>query len=407
MSMRGILVINYGGPEVLQYRKDLIIPLPKDNQMLIKVRACAITNEDLFIRQGNLKTITNSKLRLGCENLKTLNLQPSHDQESLNSSDSAWRNSEQLPYTPGTEISGFVERIGSNVKNFNIGDRIYTFIGCISGGSAQFCVVDANNCYRLNPILTFRQGCSLGSTYFNAYKALVYKGNFKPNYKVLISVPWNSPLLFPLIQMSYALGASKISVLQFNKFVEGGGNFERNQIKKLIFSQIDENKNFDESILEILSEQDLKKNRSSLNSENMPASFSSNPSHTPSFYYDLVVDAQANVGLNGCLKHLKPKTGQIVLINSNNLSLNSYILENFQYEFVLQNELKLTGFNFHQSKYKFTEEQKAEISLQLDRWINYGLISPVPGKEFALDQIRDGHRHQLVQSMPFNSVLII
>ena len=158
--MRGILVTNYGGPEVLQLRKDLILPLPSENQILIRVRACAITAEDLFIRSGGQQLINNSENSV--LNPPTLNLDPntyaastiknqeimklnlSENESDKNDNDELLRKSKighlknSLPYTPGNQIAGFIEKIGENVKNISdlkVNDRVYTFTGCVSGGT--------------------------------------------------------------------------------------------------------------------------------------------------------------------------------------------------------------------------------------------------------------------------------
>ena len=376
--MRGILVTNYGNPDVLQLRKDLKYPKLGPDQIIIKVRACAITSEDVFVRSGGHKQLSaNVTLNNGINNVNSCN---------------------ELPYTPGTEISGFVEEVGSNVKKFNIGDRVYTFSGLISGGSAQFSLCDPKHTFKLPECLTFRQGCVLGLNYFTAYTAIIKEkyGNISPGQNVCISCPWNSPVLIPLIQVAFASGAGKIFVLRnCRKSVDDENEYgneyseppyalknpQENTIERLILSQVDETLN----VLEIV-------NITSLNK---------------STKIDLLIDSQANVSLNKILRNITPKSGKIILLQSNNLSLSNSVIDNFLFEYFISNEITLKGLNINNVKFNLSEQDRIEISLQLYRWVNYGFISPCPGKEFPMDQVIDGHRYQLVESGPYNSVLII
>jgi NADPH:quinone reductase-like Zn-dependent oxidoreductase len=51
--MKAIVCTKYGPPEVLQL-KEVNIPIPKDNELLIEIKASAVTNSDIFIRGSKL-----------------------------------------------------------------------------------------------------------------------------------------------------------------------------------------------------------------------------------------------------------------------------------------------------------------------------------------------------------------
>ena len=85
--MSSAIVINsYGSSEVLTYQKQ-DIKEPLANQIQIKHTAIGVNYHDVYVRSGLYKTLT-------------------------------------LPGIPGCEASGIVEKIGNNVRDFQIGERV-------------------------------------------------------------------------------------------------------------------------------------------------------------------------------------------------------------------------------------------------------------------------------------------
>lgn len=88
--------------------KDVPIPTPDDNQVLIKVNVCGICRTDLHVVDGDLK-------------------EPN------------------LPIIPGHQIVGRITALGKNVKSLSIGDRIgVPWLGG-SCGECHFCTTDREN----------------------------------------------------------------------------------------------------------------------------------------------------------------------------------------------------------------------------------------------------------------------
>ncbi|KAL7984984.1 hypothetical protein Chor_003554 [Crotalus horridus] len=139
--MRAIKVFEFGGPEVLKLQLDTLVPVPKENQVLIKVHACGINPVDTYIRSGSYKR------------------KPS------------------LPYTPGTDVAGVVEEVGEHVTAFKKGDRVFT-LGTISGGYAEYTVASTDTIFPLSDKLDFKQGAAIGIPYFTAFRALFQKENY-------------------------------------------------------------------------------------------------------------------------------------------------------------------------------------------------------------------------------------
>lgn len=98
-----------GGPEVLQYSTSYPTPQINDNQILVKNYYAGINYIESYFRNGIYKS--------------------------------------QLPAIPGREASGEVVLIGSNVKNFKIGDKI-AYLG--NENFSQFTKLDANKVQIIN-----------------------------------------------------------------------------------------------------------------------------------------------------------------------------------------------------------------------------------------------------------------
>lgn len=100
-----------------------------------------------------------------------------------------------LPYIPGRDGSGTVEKVGAQVDSLKVictnfifsllhsfqyyllfqqvGDRVF-FSGA-SGSYAQYVACESQSVFPLADRLTFAQGAALGVPYFTAYRALFIK----------------------------------------------------------------------------------------------------------------------------------------------------------------------------------------------------------------------------------------
>lgn len=90
----------YGGPEVLSMI-ELPKPVPKDNEVLVKIRAATVTSGDARIRGFNVPALfwLPGRLALGIRGPRKSVL--------------------------GSEFSGIVEAVGGAVKRFKVGDAVY------------------------------------------------------------------------------------------------------------------------------------------------------------------------------------------------------------------------------------------------------------------------------------------
>jgi len=146
--MKAIRVSEFGGPEALKL-VDVPDPKPDSGQVLVRVKAVGINPVDTYIRAG------------------------------------AYARKPKLPYTPGTDAGGVVEAVGANVKNFKIGDRVYTN-GSITGASAELALCDESRVHLLPENISFAQGAALGVPYGTAYRAVFQRGRGKAGETLLV-----------------------------------------------------------------------------------------------------------------------------------------------------------------------------------------------------------------------------
>jgi NADPH:quinone reductase-like Zn-dependent oxidoreductase len=107
ITMKAIVYTEYGSPDVLQL-KEVHKPIPRDNEVLLKIHATTVTTAGLAIRKGEPLAIrfTGTGLR--------------------------------RPKNPilGVELAGEIEAVGRAVKLFKAGDQVFGYCG--SGAYAEY-----------------------------------------------------------------------------------------------------------------------------------------------------------------------------------------------------------------------------------------------------------------------------
>lgn len=135
--MKAIVVHEYGEPEVMKL-EEVPIPDPGDGEVLVKIEAAGVNPVDTYLRTGN------------------------------------HAHAPKLPYTPGKDGAGVVEKVGSGVTRFNAGDRVYT-AGAITGTYAEYSLCLENHLGLLPDNVGFEQGAGIWTPYATAYRALFQK----------------------------------------------------------------------------------------------------------------------------------------------------------------------------------------------------------------------------------------
>ena len=145
--MKAVYYDQPGSPDVLKV-VDLEIPVPNDNQILIKVMAAGVNRPDIIQRQGNYPPPENHSPILGLE------------------------------------VSGYVEKIGKNVKNFSLNNKVAALVN--GGGYAEFCLAEQESTFKIPGDLSFNEAACIPECYFTAWSNLVQRGRLTRNQKVLI-----------------------------------------------------------------------------------------------------------------------------------------------------------------------------------------------------------------------------
>ena len=126
-----------GNPEVLRLsQKEL--PQIKEDELLIKVYFAGINRPDIVQRQGNYPP------------------PPGHSK------------------VLGLEISGVIEKQGSLVKNFSVGDKIAALVD--GGGYAEYCVANVLQTFKIPKNLSFEEAACIPECFFTACSYLSKKG---------------------------------------------------------------------------------------------------------------------------------------------------------------------------------------------------------------------------------------
>ena len=113
-KMKAIVYHKYGPPNVLQL-KDVAKPFPKDNEILIKIHAATVTAGDVRLRSATFPPL----FRLPARMMFGLRKPKRH--------------------ILGMELSGKIEAVGKDVKQFKEGDQVFgTTTGLSSGSYAEY-----------------------------------------------------------------------------------------------------------------------------------------------------------------------------------------------------------------------------------------------------------------------------
>jgi NADPH:quinone reductase-like Zn-dependent oxidoreductase len=172
--MKAIVFTAHGGPEVLKYT-DAADPTPRPNEVLVRVKACALNHLDLWVRRG----IPGVPF--------------------------------PLPHIPGSDIAGEIAQIGADVTTARVGQRVVLAPGvscgkcvaCISGqdnrcrqftnlgymidgGCAELVRVPEVNCMPYPENLSFEEAAAIPLVFQTAWHMLIARAELQAGEDVLV-----------------------------------------------------------------------------------------------------------------------------------------------------------------------------------------------------------------------------
>lgn len=188
--MKAAVWTAYGPPSVLQMR-EVETPIPKDNQVRIRIRATTVTAGDCEMRTLKLPLGLGLPMRFYVGLRKPVRLT-----------------------ILGQELAGDVEAVGAAVTRFRAGDRVMAFAGFRLGGYAEYiCLPEQSDDSLMGPMpadASYEQAAALP---FGALEALHFlkKAQIRRGDEVLINGAGGSIGTFG-VQLAKHFGASVTAV---------------------------------------------------------------------------------------------------------------------------------------------------------------------------------------------------
>lgn len=152
--MKAVVIENFGGAETLKL-KEVPEPIPQENEVLIRVEYTAVNPVDWKIREGLLKS----------------------------------RLPHEFPLIPGWDAAGVIAEVGSNVRQFKIGDEVYAYCRkpiVKEGTYAEFVTFDAAQVALKPKNISFAEAAAIPLASLTAWQGLFDFANLKENQSVLI-----------------------------------------------------------------------------------------------------------------------------------------------------------------------------------------------------------------------------
>ena len=160
--MKAIVCTKYGPPEVL-HLKEVKKPVPKDDEVLIRVHSTTVTSGDVWIRSSTYSPwfwlfgrimygITKPRKKI-----------------------------------PGNELSGEIEAIGKDITQFQVGDKIYGIVWSTSfgGAYAEYKCLPENGVAIKPANMTYEEAAAVPIGGLTAL-VLLRKGKIQSGQKILI-----------------------------------------------------------------------------------------------------------------------------------------------------------------------------------------------------------------------------
>ncbi len=160
--MKAIVCTKYGPPDVLQL-KEVEKPIPKDNEVLIRVHAATVTKGDCELRSLKLPLLWKLFVRIGF----------------------GFRRPRKKIL--GQELAGEIESVGKAVRLFKKGDQVFANTGLRLGAWAECSCLPQTGLIATKPAnMTYEEAAAVPVAGLHAWH-LLRKANLQSGQKVLIN----------------------------------------------------------------------------------------------------------------------------------------------------------------------------------------------------------------------------
>jgi NADPH:quinone reductase-like Zn-dependent oxidoreductase len=156
--MKAIVYVKYGTADVLEL-EEIDKPIPKDNEVLIKIHAASINDWDWGLLQG---TPFANRLQNGLRKPKKIHIL-------------------------GSDIAGRIEAVGKKVKQFQIGDEVFGDLTGTWGGFAEYVCARENALSPKPANMTFEEAAAIPQAGMLAAQGLRDKRQIDSGQKLLIN----------------------------------------------------------------------------------------------------------------------------------------------------------------------------------------------------------------------------
>ena len=156
-TMHAVMLTGHGGIDMLVYKTDVEVPLPKSDEVLIRVKASGVNNTDINTRIGwYSKSVTSDTNKGGASGL-----------EDAKKNDSSWSGKPlKFPLIQGADVYGEIVNVGSDISPKGIGESVlvrtmqenphtsenncWTLGSECNGGFAQYTAVRSSEVFVIN-----------------------------------------------------------------------------------------------------------------------------------------------------------------------------------------------------------------------------------------------------------------
>ncbi|WP_188208052.1 NADPH:quinone oxidoreductase family protein [Alkalibacillus aidingensis] len=148
--MKSYFVTQLGEPKDALVVKESAQPNLQNDQILIRVEAFALNFFDILQCQGK------------------------------------YQEKPELPFTPGAEVAGVIEEVGSAISSYDVGQRVLATPLLPNGGYSEYVAIHESNVFPIPDELSYSKAASMFITYHTAYYALKERAQLRRGESVLV-----------------------------------------------------------------------------------------------------------------------------------------------------------------------------------------------------------------------------